>query len=97
MLNLAQDKIKHIVAGAAIFLITYAVSSLIGLEYTMVIATSAVLIAAIGKEMYDYITNKIAEKKWLAPPHHVEFEDIVATCVGGIAGMIIVSLIGLVI
>lgn len=68
MLNLAQDKIKHIVAGAIIFLSTYAVSSLIGMGYEMIAATSAVLIAAIGKEMYDYITNKIAEKKWLASP-----------------------------
>jgi hypothetical protein len=97
MLNLAQDKIKHIVAGAIIFLITYAVSSLIGMGYEMIAATSAVLMAAIGKEMYDYITNKLAEKKWLAPPHHVEFADIVATCAGGIAGMIMVHLIELVI
>jgi len=97
MLNLAQDKIKHVIAGAAIFLITYAVSSLIVMGYEMIASISAVLIAAIGKEMYDYITNKIAEKKWLAPPHHVEFADVVATCVGGIAGMIIVHLIGLVI
>lgn len=70
MINIPHDKLLHYVAGTII----YALCSLfIGL-YAIVI----VLVIAIGKEVYDYVSKK-------GTP---EYMDIIATVLGGLVVML---------
>jgi len=49
----------------------------------------AVVSVGVGKEMYDFIMNKISKKK----VHDVEVMDAIATIVGGIIPIIIMNLL----
>ncbi len=70
---LAHDKALHIVVGGAIFSAAYVLFSIAGLP-ALHIAAGAVVLAAVGKEVYDYIHRD---------KHTPDFMDAVATIIGG--------------
>jgi hypothetical protein len=77
---ITSDKIKHAVAGFGItFLVGFAMSSL-------AIGYCAGLLAGVGKEAYDWISNRIRAKKGLTPKHTVEASDVLFTLVGVAVG-----------
>lgn len=64
----SQDKLLHFVVGAVIFSAVYV------LFPNLLIAGGAVILAAIGKEVYDYIHRD---------RHTPDMMDAVATVIGG--------------
>lgn len=70
---IAHDKALHIVVGGAIFSAAYVLFSIAGLP-ALHIATGAVVLAAVGKEVYDYIHRD---------KHTPDGMDAVATIIGG--------------
>ena len=70
---LAYDKSLHALVGGAIFSAAYVLFSIAGLP-ALHIAAGAVVLAAMGKEVYDYIHRD---------KHTPDLMDAVATIVGG--------------
>lgn len=70
---LAHDKALHIVVGGAIFSAAYVLFTLAGLP-ALHIAAGAVVLAAVGKEVYDRIHRD---------KHTPDLMDAVATIIGG--------------
>ena len=81
---LPQDKANHIVYGAVIFNITLALSTLFGIGSGLLIASITVVAFAFGKEMVDYIRNRIDIDNGRFPNHTVDWLDAAATILGGI-------------
>lgn len=81
-----QDKIYHLVAGAVIATVSY-------LLFSVLVSVLLVLAAAVGKEIYDYVVNQIAEKKFLPPPHSVDIFDAIATVVGGFLSLVVIAVL----
>jgi hypothetical protein len=73
MPSLPQDKANHAVYGALIFLIGFAITRRMDVSYGLVV------LAAVGKEVLDWLSNQRSEK----PTHGVEWLDALATCAGG--------------
>jgi hypothetical protein len=73
MPSLPQDKANHVIYGALIFLIGFAITRRMDVSYGLVVA------AAVGKEALDWLSNQRSEK----PTHGVEWFDALATCAGG--------------
>lgn len=71
---LPHDKALHIVVGSAIFSAAYVLFTLAGLP-ALHIAAGAVMLAAVGKEVYDYLNRD---------KHTPDFMDAVATIAGGV-------------
>ena len=71
---LAHDKSLHIVVGGAIFSAAYVLFTLAGLP-ALHIAAGAVVLAAVGKEVYDYAHRD---------KHTPDLMDAVATVAGGV-------------
>jgi hypothetical protein len=66
-----QDKLAHFAAGVLIYAIAHFISPVVGMI--------AVTVAAVGKEVYDYMNrNKHTPDLW----------DAVATLLGGAAGFV---------
>lgn len=74
--NVPADKTLHIIAGAIVALLGYA------LGYD---GFGFAVIAGILKEVYDFVQNTIAERKGLPHPHTVDFSDFMWTMGGGAA------------
>lgn len=70
---IAHDKALHIVVGSAIFSAVYVACTLAGLP-ALHIAAGAVVLAAVGKEVYDRANRD---------KHTPDFLDAVATVAGG--------------
>lgn len=70
---IAHDKALHIVVGSAIFSAAYVLFTLAGLP-ALHIATGAVVLAAVGKEAYDFMHRD---------KHTPDLMDAVATIIGG--------------
>lgn len=70
MINIPHDKLLHYVVGTVV----YSLCSLFIGMYAIVI----VLVIAIGKEVYDYVSKK-------GTP---EYMDAVATVLGGVIGLL---------
>lgn len=68
------DKSLHALVGAAIFSAAYIIFTLAALP-ALQIAAAAVLLAAIGKEVYDHLHRD---------KHTPDFMDAVATIAGGV-------------
>ena len=77
MPSLPQDKANHFFYGALIFLAVLAISRRPDAAYGLVV------LAAVGKEALDKLSNMRAVKAGLMPTHGVEFLDALATCAGG--------------
>lgn len=77
--SLPSDKANHVVYGAVI-------AAIINLVYPGHALISMAAVAAIGatKEAIDWWGNRKAAKAGLAPPHGVEYQDLIATIVGGL-------------
>jgi hypothetical protein len=73
MPSLPQDKANHAIYGALIFLIGFAITRRMDVSYGLVV------LAAVGKEALDWLSNQRSEK----PTHGVEWLDALATCAGG--------------
>jgi hypothetical protein len=73
MPQLPADKANHAVYGALIFLIGFAITRRMDVSYGLVV------LAAVGKEALDWLSNQRSEK----PTHGVEWLDALATCAGG--------------
>jgi hypothetical protein len=78
-----QDKANHVVYGAAIALVAYAVLLAIGTPHAAWFSMLVVALFAVGKEIHDRLKNRAAERAGLPPPHGVELMDTVATLAGG--------------
>lgn len=81
--KIPTDKQSHLTLGL-----------LLGLAFgsRIPLAITVVLVAAIGKEVYDYVYNKVTKTQ----THGVEVLDSVATAVGGAIGIGVVALIHLI-
>jgi hypothetical protein len=75
--SLPQDKANHAVYGALIFLLALAILRRPDVAYGLVV------LAAVGKEALDKLSNMRAVKAGLTPTHGVEWFDALATCAGG--------------
>lgn len=70
---LPYDKSLHALVGSAIFSAAYVLFSIAGLP-ALHIAAGAVVLAAVGKEVYDYLNRD---------KHTFDLMDAVATIIGG--------------
>ena len=77
MPQLPADKANHAIYGALIFLAALAIFRRPDAAYGLVV------LAAVGKEALDKLSNMRAVKAGLTPTHGVEFLDALATCAGG--------------
>ena len=77
MPSLPQDKANHFFYGSLIFLIGFAITRRMDVAYGLVV------LAAVGKEVLDKLSNMRAVRAGLTPTHGVEFFDALATCAGG--------------
>ena len=77
MPSLPQDKANHFFYGALIFLAALAIFRRPDVAYGLVV------LAAVGKEVLDWLSNQRAIRAGLTPTHGVEFLDALATCAGG--------------
>jgi len=75
--SLPQDKANHFFYGALIFLAALAAFRHADAAYGLVV------LAAVGKEAIDWLSNQRAIKAGLTPTHGVEWLDALATCAGG--------------
>jgi hypothetical protein len=75
--SLPQDKANHFFYGSLIFLAALAIFRRPDAAYALVV------LAAVGKEALDWLSNMRAVKAGLMPTHGVEFLDALATCAGG--------------
>lgn len=66
-----QDKLAHFIGGAVIYAVAHFVSPFIGL--------TAVAVAAVGKEIYDWFHRD---------KHTPDVWDAVATMLGGLTGWV---------
>jgi hypothetical protein len=82
--QLPNDKANHAVTGAAIFSAALMVGRLAAPEHALLIAGAAVLAAAVGKELADWIINRRAIALGAQPTHGVELLDAAATMFGGV-------------
>lgn len=73
-----RDKKLHLGAGAAI------AALVLVLTHSLHAASAAVFVAAAGKELYDWLANRIADWRHLPRPHSVESLDILYTLGGGL-------------
>lgn len=92
-MKIAQDKIGHLRAGAAIALIISIAGYMIFGITDMKYAIFASLVAGAGKEAYDYFDNMRRAKKGLKAQHTVEFADFWFTLVGGLAVVLFMTFI----
>jgi len=77
MPQLPADKANHFFYGSLIFLAALAIFRRPDVAYGLVV------LAAVGKEALDKLSNMRAVKAGLMPTHGVEFLDALATCAGG--------------
>jgi hypothetical protein len=85
---LPQDKANHIVYGAVIFNIALVLSTLFGIGSGLLIASITVVVFAFGKEVVDYIRNRIDIDNGRFPNHSVDWLDAAATILGGILAIL---------
>jgi hypothetical protein len=81
-----QDKAKHFAAGVLVFIVAGAAMNWLG--HPAVARPAGVLGAvcvALAKEFADAVGNELARRHGRAPPHRVEFADLVATMLGAAA------------
>lgn len=88
-LVIPQDKANHAIYGALTSLVVQAGLLVTG-AHTLGfrhkdVAFAAVIVVALGKEIYDKYMNRQAAKAGLPPPHNVEWWDFLATVLGGAA------------
>ena len=81
--QLRADHANHAITGAAIFSAALLLARLAAPSHALLIAGAAVLLAAVGKEISDWIINRRAIARGAQPTHGVELLDAVATCFGG--------------
>ena len=77
MPQLPADKANHAIYGALIFLLAFVILRRPDAAYGLVV------LAAVGKEALDKLSNMRAVKAGLTPTHGVEWFDALATCAGG--------------
>ena len=77
---ITKDKIQHFLAG-------FIISTIIGL-FNSIFGLILAILAGIGKEIYDYLSNKYFNGK-----HDVSWYDFIATSLGGIVGIFLIKLI----
>jgi hypothetical protein len=82
MPQLPADKANHAIYGALIFLLALAILRRPDAAYGLVV------LAAVGKEVLDWLSNQRAIKAGLAPTHGVEWFDALATCAGGVVPLL---------
>ena len=82
--QLPQDKANHALTGAVIFSAALGAATLAAPSHAVLIAGAAVLLAAVGKEISDWVINRRAIARGAQPTHGVELLDAVATCFGGL-------------
>ena len=71
MINLPRDKALHFIVGVLIYAAAHFISPVVGMI--------AVIVAAVGKEVYDYANRD---------KHTPDLWDAGATLAGGFAGLI---------
>ena len=81
--SIAADKKLHLGAGLVIGL-AFGASPLLAL--------GAVVLAGVGKEVYDFVANK-----YMGTNHDVSVYDALATGIGGVVGILVVSVVHLIV
>jgi hypothetical protein len=82
MPQLPADKANHFFYGSLIFLAALAIFRRPDVAYGLVV------LAAVGKEVLDWLSNQRAIRAGLTPTHGVEFFDALATCAGGVVPLL---------
>ena len=70
---ITKDKIQHFLAG-------FIISAIIGL-FNSIFGLILAILAGVGKEVYDYVSNRYYQGK-----HTVDLYDCLATVLGGLIG-----------
>ena len=83
-----HDKALHIIYGAFIFTVMFVLSHLSVSHYEMYVASAAVVVAAVAKELRDLWSSIQSKRLNLTPTHGVEVMDAVATIAGGVVVLI---------
>lgn len=79
-----RDKLLHVVAGVVVFAGAAPVAVAFGFDRST--GVMAALILGAVKEAYDAAYNR-----WVAPTHQVDWNDTLATYLGGVLGMLCAS------
>jgi hypothetical protein len=82
-IKIPQDKIMHFIVGAFISLLVYSITN-----SSIISSLSIALAAGIAKELYDAYVSK----NW----DRLDVLDIIATFVGGGAGIILIEVLKLI-
>ena len=82
------DKAYHFTAGAAASLV-------VGLLVSPLYGLLAAIAAGILKELYDALSNARRAREGLPPNHDVDFNDALATAIGGFAISLLLLAIGI--
>jgi hypothetical protein len=93
--QLPLDKANHYVYGSLIFTVSFAVLFHVGLATVLCLWAALAItgLLSVGKEILDWVKNKMAIKAGLPPPHVVEPADALATFAGGLVAAIPVMLL----
>ena len=81
--QLRADHANHALTGSVIFSAALWAATLAAPSHAVLIAGAAVLLAAVGKEISDWVINRRAIARGAQPTHGVELLDVLATCFGG--------------
>lgn len=82
--KLPRDKIGHFLAGCGISFVFAALTQLLW------VGVFLAFMAGLGKEGFDYLSNRLRAKKGLPPNHDVDIADAWATGLGGFVPLILV-------
>ena len=77
---ITKDKIQHFLAG-------FIISAIIGL-FNSLLGLILAILAGVGKEVYDYISNRYYQCK-----HTVDLYDCLATVLGGLIGYNVIQVL----
>lgn len=92
--SLPQDKANHVLYGALIFLVAYALLLLFGVPHSAYAALAVSVGFGLGKEGVDAWENHKATGDWRTGPHGVEGLDAAATAAGGLVTFLSAGLAG---
>lgn len=86
-----KDKILHFIVGNAVFICSIPISFMLGIDMIM-LGTAMVFMAGLGKEVADYVDNRVKILNKMKPVHGVEFLDFVATMAGCLPSIMIITI-----
>lgn len=81
--SLPQDKANHLLYGALVGLLAYALARALTAPYAAWLPWGAATLVGAAKEAADHLGNLRAARAGMPTPHGVEWADFAATAAGG--------------